>query len=538
MKRLVEKKTGTYADTLEAVGTAGLLRDLGHRNVTILDHGPAFEILSEDLPFENWSMPVSPGFTYIWEKGKEKTRPPIDNLLDYEEERQKRDAVRKRREKTREALADQDVELPEAHPEIGTATALASMRKGWNGDRDLAHWVVRHPAETASWIRGTLLGGPTPAGPAITNTQILNPISGKGVHAGKTEMRSAGSIPDELVDPFSEWMKLRGLWNAMLLYRDDEDFKFFVIEPANIQPYHLTLIRAELQKLPLWGGVKLDVQATLRCLEILLLHSDVVENAPGSIGIRGRRPRQVISGLRQAYFKSLGTAAALMNDAMLPLADWFAVEDRRDAESYLELIEEAIGKGGCLHSLQERNSDDGAILQRYRQWLLTGTLDDLLEFHHVFAVHLMQRLSGKQWARPFGTEGLNVLIGKAYKEQRMTEIIESDGFRSVARAIRNATVYAISRPNSSREVRFGLAQKWKQKMKSGNEEFAAAIGEFVQDYNWEATYRLKGKRHTVTTEQLDSLVALIQARGAEIVGGLLLAYGYARPKVETQADEE
>ena len=76
-------------------------------------------------------------------------------------------------------------------------------------------------------------------------------------------------------------------------------------------------------------------------------------------------------------------------------------------------------------------------------------------------------------------------------------------------------------------------------MKAGNEEFAAAVADFVQDYNWETAHRLKGKGHSVTTEELDSLVRLIQKRSSELVGALLLAYGYARaPKVEAGQPEE
>lgn len=121
----------------------------------------------------------------------------------------------------------------------------------------------------------------------------------------------------------------------------------------------------------------------------------------------------------------------------------------------------------------------------------------------------------------------------------MTEIIEDAGFQSVARALRNATIYALSVSNLNREVRFGIAQKWKQKMKAGSEQFAAEVAEFVQAYNWETANRLKGKGHSVTTEELDSLICLIQTGPSEVVGALLLAYGYARaPKVEAGQPEE
>jgi hypothetical protein len=535
----IAKKTGTYAETLEAVGLASVARELGFGGVRLTDRGSQFQIHWEQHSTPNRRLTA--GYLYIWERNKEPLRPTIP-FLDYLGEKEKRDAAKKVAKKAKAALDSQELEAPSARPELNTASILASMRKGWNGDRDLALWIAAHPEQAANWalFRLGLAGQPLEKFAEVSNTQILNPISGKGVHAGRTEIRSAGSLPGQLVDPFSEWMKIRGLWSAMVLYRSDEDFKFFVIEPADIAADELEAIQAELGSLPLWGGVRLDIQATLHCARILILRSDAVQDGPAAVRIRGRSPRSVIAGLRQAYFKSLGTAAALMNDAFLPLPDWFVIETEEDARAYLNIIDEVSLKSGCLNSLQDKNSDDGRVLQQYREWLLSGELADLLEFHYRFTLHLMQRLSRSDWARPFGSENLSTLLTRAYEEKfHVTEIIESPGFQSVARALRNATVYALTVPNLRREVRFGIAQKWKQKMKAGNEEFAAAVAEFVQEYNWETAYRLKSKGHSVTTEELDALVHLIHERKAELVGALLLAYGYARaPKVESAQLEE
>ena len=536
----IEKHTGTYSECLEAIGTASMLRELGFPDVRIRDRGSHFQVHAAELG--KLASRVSAGYPYIWRRSKEAQRPAIPDLIDYEDQKEKRDAGRRRGKKGEAALESQNLEpLPDARPEINVATILESMRKGWDGDRELARQIHANPDQGLNWALGRLdLGGhPVEDAPKISNSQILNPISGKGVHAPKTEIRSAGSIPGQLVDSFSEWMKLRGLWRGMLLYRSEDDFKFFVIEPADVAVDEIEGIRTQLQSLSLWGGVRLDIHAILQCTRILILRSDAVQEGSQANRLLGRKPRAVISGLRQAYFKSLGTAAALMNDAFLPLPDWFAIRSVDDGRGYLNIIDEVAARGSCLSSLQEKNSDDGQTLQQYREWLLTGDLADLLSFHQRFAVHLMQRLSRNEWARPFSTENLSTLLKKAYEERfHVTEIIEDPGFQSVARALRNATVYALTLPSLNREVRFGIAQKWKQKMKAGPEEFATAVAEFVQDYNWETAHRLKGKGHSVSTEELNSLVRLIERR-AELVGALLLAYGYARaPKVETGQPEE
>jgi len=546
MNLYIPKTTGTYADTLEAIGTASLIEEISGCRTFIKDIGQTFEIISEkDIPSYNWSPP-SPGFFYIWEKSKEKKKPYGQQVIDYEAEKQiaeglkkYRQAHGKKREKLLGAIQDQGLEAPpEPHREYRMASILSSMRKGWNADRQLYHWLTEHPKEAMKWVQSRLSNVNLIDSPIeLSNSQFFNPISGKGVHSSKTIARSPSSISDEIVDSFSEWMKFRGAYRALLPYRSGDDFKFFVIEPVDIGPTDLSRLRDQMIALNLWGGIRLDIEANLRLAELLIRHSDVMG---GSIGLRRKRPNQIIKGLYQAYFKSLGTAAALMNNAFLPLPSWFVVETEEDANAYLVVISEQIGsyeggqrKQGCLGSLDENRSGDVPILQQYRKWLTTGELMDLLDFHARFAVHAVERRGHNEWVKEFSTENLDILLKRGYE---MKEIVENPGFLSVARAIRNSTIYALGLKN--RDVHFGLAQKWKQKIKGGNAEFIAALAEFVQQYNWESEgIKEKTKKgvHVVKQEELDSLLDLISQHGAELVGMLLLAYGYARaPKMELE----
>ncbi len=560
--QIVPNKTGTFADTLEAIGIATLFLELGYAPVEIRRGRGTWEVTARNGPqLDLWPRPL-PGFPYVWlaENEEGKTRPPMDQL-DYNAERERSNrwtAWRKQaKEKTaqREAREAAGVGEPDPpHPHFQTAFVLASMRSTWWSDLTLARWICDRPEEALRWAKhGLRLGDGAPQGlPKVTNSQILNPVGGKGVHAPKTELRKPGPLPTQLVDPFAEWMKIRGLWTAMLPYKAGDIFKLFVIEPRQIEVEYLGRVHHELQSLKLWGGVRLDIDSTLRCSQVLIRHSDAYQDEKGPIPLLGKTPREVIAGLRLACFKSLGKGAALMNDSLLPLPDWFAIETPEDAEAYMAVIDEAIGSrtpgektGGCLNSLREVHSGDGAILQQYRSWLLGGQLDQLLEFHSQFAVHLMARWGAKKWARAFTTRGLDILLIRGYDMSANTkEIVTDPGFLSVARAIRNCTISALQmrrreRGGKGREVHFGLAQKWKQKIKSGKEDLLAAIAEFVQEQNWEIVHRLDGRGHVVRSEDLDSLFDLIDRRGAELVGSLLLAYGYARaPKVATEAEEE
>jgi len=542
--RVVEKKTGTYADALEAIGWATLLEELGARRVEVRDYGWKFVINGEgDIPK---SGPPGRGFWFIADS-KNPAPGAAEQILDYDVERKKDEIARsfekatKKKRGVASAVSSGDLVRPDPpKQELKLAKMIASMRKGWNGDRELAVWLSCNPELACDWILSELDGKKFTKAPELSNTQILNPGTGKGVTAPKTLAKSAGAIPPQLVDSFAEWMKLRGMWTAMLAYRSGEDFKFMVFEPGCITPAGLKTIHSRLDGLNLWGGVRLDIDATLRCTGLLIRHSDVLGNA--EIPMRGKRPRAVITGLRQAYFKSLGTAAALMNDALLPLPEWFAVNDRSDAEAYFRIIEEAVGerpRGGCLGTLDEDKSDEGAILQQYRTWLATGEFDDLIQFHNEFGPLTLRKTAAKQYARSFRTDLLSDLLIRTYEGTHMLkEIIDDAGFQSVARAIRNTTIYAVGMESSKRTVNFGLAQRWKQKMRAGSGEFAAELADFVQANNWEVVHRLEGKGHQVSTGHLDSVFGLIDKHGEEKVGALLLAYGFSRaPRATTGADE-
>ncbi|MFH1147980.1 MAG: hypothetical protein V1736_09785 [Pseudomonadota bacterium] len=536
MKTQIPKCTGTYADTLEAVGTADLLGELAGKPIRIKDADDHFQVSVEgEISPENWKPP-RPGYPFIFVRDKDGV-PPAGWQIDYESEREKDKAFRlylqtsrKGRNQTERALREHGLPEP-ARPnrELRMATILASMRMGWDSDKRLYRWIVEHPEETLAWVRQRFMADTSiPEHPiALSNSQFFAPSTGKGVHSVKTRAKSPGAIHKDLVNPFSEWMKYRGAYAAMLPYRSGDDFKIYVIEPADIIVDVLRSLRMELMDLNLWGGVRLDIQSSLRLAEQLILNSDVMGQ---NIGLRRRRPNEVVRGLRQAFFKNLGTAASLMNNAFMPLPSWFAIEDLEAANAFLGIIEEHIGKrdgtqSGCLGSLDESKSGDVPILQAYRTWLTTGDVYDFLHFAARFAVYTTRRLAAREWVKRFSTDGLDQLLTRGYP-MKTEEIIANKGFLSVARAIRNGTIYALSLKN--RDVRYGLAQEWKQKIKGGAKSFIPVLADFVQQYNWETEHRLKGAGHTVKKEELDELLRLIDEHGAELVGLLLLAYGFSK----------
>lgn len=130
----------------------------------------------------------------------------------------------------------------------------------------------------------------------------------------------------------------------------------------------------------------------------------------------------------------------------------------------------------------------------------------------------------------------------------LKEIVENEGFLNIARAIRRATVNAQYRKASGSqvfEIHYGLAQEWKRKVKY-REQFVMALSEFVQEYNAENARhaeqiaknpeRGKERRESISINDLNEVISLTEKFGSELVGMLLLAYGYAKEENKGKED--
>lgn len=158
----IPKGTGTYADSLRAIGTAGLLEEVAGVGTIIQDRGTHFKIeYSSDVPDVQW-RPPSPGFYYIWRKSKEKEKPQGTMVLDYEEEqgrvKAKEKGSKKKKEALNKALEEQGLSPVESvNREYGPSAILESMRKGWSSDKDVYLWVIQNPEKVLKWVQSELV---------------------------------------------------------------------------------------------------------------------------------------------------------------------------------------------------------------------------------------------------------------------------------------------------------------------------------------------------------------------------------------------
>lgn len=123
-------------------------------------------------------------------------------------------------------------------------------------------------------------------------------------------------------------------------------------------------------------------------------------------------------------------------------------------------------------------------------------------------------------------------------EPKLTPILQNQGFRNVAEAIRRSTVIPqyIGRKSSNFDVRYGLGQEMKRKAQYAD-EFIQELAAFMQSYNEENARvyeRTKGqsRRKAITTDDIQEIVSLIDEHGAQTICNLLIAFGYARDPKE------
>lgn len=124
-------------------------------------------------------------------------------------------------------------------------------------------------------------------------------------------------------------------------------------------------------------------------------------------------------------------------------------------------------------------------------------------------------------------------------EPAFKEIVENEGFRRIAYAIRHSTVIPqyLKDREGLYEIRYGLGNEFKRKS-AYPKEFLVALSNFVHEYNRENAQKAESKgqqrRKNVRESDLDEIVRLVDKFGSEVVGNLLVAYGYA---TEAKEDE-
>lgn len=404
-----------------------------------------------------------------------------------------------------------------------------------------------------------------------TQLQIINPIAGKGANKEKANGVSIGSL-DELWP--LELLKVAGyLWLAApLMVQGTKDRKTYILRPQELElRTGKELMDAFRQVLWATTAVKLDVLAALRFAQVLLrfrerrLRGEL--EAPETPWVSVEDMTALVQGFDVTLSKDLGSAVATMNLSTINLPEWLPRTTNltmvQQAQTLLQehlAIVRAIGDRGPGKQADE-GAEEHELLRHYRDFVSArGDLTAFFRFTNAYGPYVLAQRDRNRRVAYLTTVQLEVLMAhNTSKDYR--EITASPGFRTIATCIRRATITAqwrASQAGGTRyEIRYGLGQELARATKD-NEEFLIALGEFLRSYGAENARQqeLLAKKHggTIPPDEfrnlrgsyrehdLDEVVALTWKFGAELVGALLLAYGYARdsrdPVPTHEADDE
>lgn len=392
--------------------------------------------------------------------------------------------------------------------------------------------------------------------PLLSATQVVNPEQGKGANRAKADKLDIGGQESFWL---LEYFKYAGLFHAALprMVQSLKDRKTYVVIPSHegiaTEWYERTF--KDFQR-ELWASssVKMDILAVLRYTDLMLREWEGAQRSSG----RRRRPADYIEGLHVVSYKDLGSAYAVMNVAAINLPDWIAWP--RNADHATQLRTTLENHVFLISALDEKKGEEERLLRNYREFLSSRDprLSAFFAFTTGYAGHAMRRMSKRQRVRRLTLENIKeIIMANEPRRQReglppLGRIIENQGFRNIATAIRQSTTqlqfYNAERQENLYDVRYGLASDLERHSRN-KQEFMQALGEFIMEYSQEnarvmermakqgrKNYR---KRIPISVEDIAQVTTLVDEYGAPTVASMLIACGYARdprdPDAQTAA---
>jgi len=572
----VDRTCNTFADSLLTVGLATVTHELQQRvsgdttvAVSLRDRGPYYQLkLSPGFDPQQFSaigkfVPYAPVIRTQKNADSLPADLPPQLTEDYDAQRDRRSAYFEARKNlsddARKAMR-QDIEHPEL-THLGTLTphvhwdvfrainpaALAGYNRlttqWWRVQNALPDVLeilfsvfaqLPNDMDTAkkAWRRLDKANG-WGIGPTTTSLQIYDPAQGKGQNRTKADKLSMGNIKDSFW--LVEWLKAVGFYQAALTkqLRGTKDRKTYVLRPVEISLADSQDVMREFRgtMLQAQSSIQSDVLAALRYTQALLRHAQRPD-ADDFVALlfKHREPAKLVAGFYTAFYKNLGNSAATMNLAFIGLPGWIRVRDPDAVAHALAVLEE---HERIVRQFDESHSDDVALLMSYRDFISSTDLWPFFKFTTAYGGYIIgQRERPGGYARQFTEDNLRRLIVTA--EPKLAPILETEGFRNIAYAIRQSTVVAQYRKQQGDrryDVRYGLNQELGRKA-AYPKDFVTALSEFLHKYNAENAQVMERRpgpyRRSIVMSDVEDIVALVDRYGSELICQLLLAFGYAR----------
>lgn len=565
----IKKQTGTYSETLEAFGVANLIsniflnRNIQDIQIKILDKGTHYLVTSNKKITEEILNKLS--FFLIIKFIKKDLNQiipdgiPLNGYFDYPKNKALQDEFKERYKQIEKLKSDEQKnkakkELNEEkllefggkidakydvfreiikNPYPSFGKLFDNLFKNQEYFQVLVKEILNYYTEQKSVKRSFKLIDEKP-----TSQQLYNPNQGKGLNRGKANNATMGNLYSNWI---AETMKTSGALSSMICQYvkvgSSYDLKIYVPEFNDI-----SLIEAEKILLNFKKHLKSTSPVRLDIINMLDFTEKFIKETPE---YNKGKVKNTIKGFHSVYQKDLGQNKAVANIAFIQTPDFVEYKSKEQGIEWIEILNQQ--KAIISNIVELGDSLQG--LQSYRNFLGSignTALVHFSKFNYWYAGYLMQQLAKKnRFIRTFKIEHLN----KFYKnmEPTLIEIIQNDGFKAVAAAIRKSTVSLQYTPKDQRkfEIRYGLAQQLQNKSKS-KIDLATFIGEFIGTYNSETGRNAEknaGKAFRVNVKDGDLIkfYEILDITSPRLVGALLASYGFAlssKEKVEEPAANE
>jgi hypothetical protein len=548
----IYKKTGTYSETLEAFGLANLINEIlqrsniGGRKITIENQDSCYKISSNKEITEETISNLSyfQVFKFIKKEINQELPNGITDYFDYPKNKATQDEYKERYKQIDKLKTE--AEKKEAKKNLNEEK-LSEFGKKIDPEFDVYREIIKNPynsfsnqfinlhseqthfpllikeilnlySQKISTKRNFKLIDEKP-----TAQQLYNPNQGKGLNKAKANNASMGNMDSVWI---SETLKISGALSMMICQfvkvGSSYDLKIFVPEFNETSFSEAKELILDFKKyLKSASPIKLDILNSLNFTTKFIL------NTPEYRG----KVKKTINGFHSVYQKDLGNNKAVANISFIGTPDFVEYDNQEEARNWIEILEQ---QKNIISNIDEQG-DSIQALQLYRNFLgSTGNnaLEYFAKFSYWYSSYLMQNLTkGNKYVRTFKIEHLNKFYN--YMGNTLSEIIQNDGFKSVAAAIRKSTVSLQYTPKDQRkfEIRYGLAQQLQNKSKS-KEDLATFIGEFIGTYNAETGRNAeknggKAFRSNVKDVELIKFYELLDFNSPRLIGALLASYGFA-----------
>lgn len=552
----VDKETGTPADTSVAFGLLDLLdrvipQEVGDIGLRIEDRGECYRIALKTAVQPEWIgqcqfFAILPGLDTKTKKSAVPYR--IDYLHHQEKNTAFFEAVSKGL--AEEELANQGLTQPHTDwpvwaviNQMSATDAYNKLTELWYAHKDffpsLLHIILQmysqhpNPVETgiAEWTKLAKQQDMKDLAD-FPQLQVVNPGMGKGGNRSKANGLGIGGLSGFWL---VEYLKFAGFYQAALprVVKGAKDRKTYVLRPKNLLWQTHKDVFPKFQKaMYAQTAVKMDSLAVLSYCQTFLEQWKAGQESTFR-HLRGN-PGNHVAAIETIYYKHLGSAHATMNLSTLVLPLWLKndIETNKEAQQFIELLEE---HRRVVYRLDEKKGDEYNLLHDYRNFLSSHNLRPFYEFMRGYSKHIMSELAKGTTPPQFTIPNLEVLIMANDPEQKLTPILQDEGFRNVAEAIRRSTVIPQGQKARGRdtlyEIRYGLGDKLLRHAQYPT-EFIQELGRFMHDYNRENAQKLETRkqqfRSNLTMTDIEAIALLIDRYDSPTIASLLVAFGYAR----------